>query len=75
MEGARLVFGGSFGGVLSFLAVFGPFLVIFGHFWPKYLLENPRFSWRRVGLRPGWCGNALMLFVKNWSRFGRVGVD
>ncbi len=46
-------------------------LFFFAHFWARYLLENPRFTWRRVGLSPGWCGNGPMLFLKSI----RVGLD
>ncbi len=63
-----------------FFALFWP---IFGHFWPifglflsKYPLYNPRFLWRRVGLRSGWCGNAPMLFLKSIGvGLDRVGGD
>ncbi len=38
---------------------------------PMYLLDNPRFPERKVGLTSGWSGNGIMLFLKS----SRVGLD
>ncbi len=42
----------------------------------KVLLENPIFTWRRVGLRPRWCGNGPMLCLKSIEvGLNQVGCD
>ncbi len=44
---------------------------VFGPFFAKCLLDDPNLLWRRVRLRPGWCGTDLMLFLKSLG----VGLD
>ncbi len=69
MKATRGGFEASFGDVFPFLAIFGPFLA-------KYLLENPRFPWRRVGLRAIWGGNGPVLLTKSIGvGLDRVGCD
>ncbi len=67
---------GEFWRIFVIFGHFWPFLAIFGLFFSKVPAGEPHISVDEGRLRPGSCGNGLMLFVKSIGvGLDRVGVD